>query len=218
MPTSAPARRPTSEPLTGVIATRVRELRRHCRLSQDDLAKRMDALGVPWTRATVVNLETRATGSRSKAAGRDSVSVGELFALASVFGVPPVWLLADVESGEPTPITKGLAVDAWSTLLWAAGRQPLSDDPGIWWHRVAPAIATAFACASAIDQVRRNQAASVDLEDLDGRAERDRSALRVLAANLTTIAMAGLVLPPVPKDIHDRATELGVDLPSAPQG
>lgn len=79
----------TGEAVTAVIAERVRSLRKSRGMSQANLAEALNKVGVPWKRATVVNLEARAAGSRGRSpSGRDSVSVGELLGLAEVLGVP----------------------------------------------------------------------------------------------------------------------------------
>lgn len=194
-------------------------------MSQDQFAERMREHGVNWSRSAVVNFEVRASGSRGRSVGRDAVTIGEWFAMAEVLGVPPAWLLVDVEGGTPTPVAKGREADPWSALLWLAGRWPLDDEPGTWWARVAPAIGTAFAYSSAVDQIRQNQAeqsarallpdAAAHMDSVEQIDERDRRVLRLLAANLAYLARAGLVLPPVPKDIADRAAELDIDLPTA---
>lgn len=215
--------RPSAEPITEVIAERVRDLREKSGLSQFDLAERVRSLGLPWKRATVVNLETRAPNSRGKGAGRDVVTVQELLVLALALDVPPVWLLANPESGEKVQLAANLESDPWSVLLWLIGRAALAEDPGAWWNRVAPSLGLISAYQSAIEQLRRNQASQLllasdpgmaeHMDTEDELAEKDRRALRALAASMTSIDRSGLTLPPVPDDIVKRASELGVQLP-----
>lgn len=74
-------------------------------MSQANLAEALNKVGVPWKRATVVNLEARAAGSRGRSpSGRDSVSVGELLGLAEVLGVPPVALAPELDSAQPSDL------------------------------------------------------------------------------------------------------------------
>jgi hypothetical protein len=114
--------------------------------------------------------------------------------------------------------------DPWSALLWLAGRQPVHEEPGLWWTRIAPALGTVYAFRSAVEQVRRNHAVQAvlasdpemaeQMETLDELAEKDRRALRSLASSMLALRRGGFVLPPVPDDVRDRAGELGVDLPT----
>lgn len=94
--------RSTAEPITATIAEHVRKLRRRRRMNQTELADAMAKLGMPWKRATVLNLELRAAESRGTRHGRDSVSVGELLGLALVLGVQPASLAPELNpSGNP---------------------------------------------------------------------------------------------------------------------
>lgn len=74
------------EPLTphGVIAERVKELRKGRGWSAERLAAEMSAQGVPWSRVVVTKLET---------GRRPGVTVAELLALARVLEVAPVHLI-----------------------------------------------------------------------------------------------------------------------------
>ena len=122
----APSTRETAEPITATIADHVRKLRVSAGMSQDDLAKAMSALGVPWKRATVVNLEKRGPSSRGDAAtGRDALTVGELLALALVLGVPPALLLADPRTGRSVVAVRGVSMSADVALSWITGAAPV---------------------------------------------------------------------------------------------
>src|SRR5580704_7701907 len=71
-----------ADPITRLIAGRVREIRQQQRLSGASLGAAVRDLGLQgWVDSTVGKLET----SR-----RESVTVRELLALAVVLGVPPV--------------------------------------------------------------------------------------------------------------------------------
>jgi transcriptional regulator with XRE-family HTH domain len=91
------APRDTAEPITAAIAERVRNLRRDNSWTQEDLAAALVEVGVPWNRATVINLEARAMSSRSQSTpGRDSISVQELLGLARVLKVAPGELVPEL--------------------------------------------------------------------------------------------------------------------------
>jgi hypothetical protein len=115
-----PDTRETAEPITATVADHVR--RHRAGTSQADLAAAMTARGVPWKRATVVNLEKRGAGSRGDAAtGRDALTVGELLALADALGVPPVLLLADPRTGATVPVGAGREMSPDDALAWLIG-------------------------------------------------------------------------------------------------
>ncbi|MCO7193960.1 helix-turn-helix domain-containing protein [Pseudonocardia sp. McavD-2-B] len=192
----------------------MKRLREQGDLSGAKLASRMNEYGVNWNRTTVAKFET---GYRS------SISVQELLALALALDVPPIWLLADVEGGSPTPISTTEPVDPWTALLWMSGRTPLTEEPGVWWLRIAPTLGRLSALAGAVEQLRRNRAAESYFtsgsevagfaDSLDDLAARDRQVLRVVAEQLTEIQRSGLTLPPLPADIRSRAVELQFSLP-----
>jgi transcriptional regulator with XRE-family HTH domain len=212
---SSPKTGVTAAPLTAVIAQRVRHLRQQADMRGAALAAKLNDLGIPWNRSTVAKFET---GQRA------SISVQELLALAVALDVPPIWLLADVDNGSPTPIASGLDEQPWETLLWLVGRQPLRGGPGAWWLRVAPSLGLIYTFRSALEQVQRNRftqlAVASDpelaehMDSEDELAEKDRRALLALASSMTSIQRSGFALPTVPDDVLARAAELHVELPS----
>jgi transcriptional regulator with XRE-family HTH domain len=125
-----PVERATAEPITAVIADRVRWFRERSGMSQAELAEHMNKLGTPWKRATVVNLEKRGTASRKRgtAVGRDSVTVQELLALAEVLNVPITALLVD-ERAERTRLGEGREYATADLLLWLTAVRPLPGAP-----------------------------------------------------------------------------------------
>jgi hypothetical protein len=193
-------------------------------MSQAELAEEMAKLGTGWKRTTVVNLEKRGTSSRARSAGpgRDVVTAQELLTLARVFDVPPVWLLIDPQDGRDTPVTNEDSRDPWTALLWLAGKRPLDEEPGSWWHRTSQPLARVYEVAARIELIQRaaagREAQSVvlgvdDPEQERLAAEQDRSTLRGMARLLRELAESGMVLPPIPPDVAKRAADLGIDLP-----
>lgn len=75
---------PTDRPLTPtrVVAERVRELRKRHGWTAEQLGEEMTRTGIKWDRYAVANLE------RGR---RQSLTVDELAALASAFGVSNPW-------------------------------------------------------------------------------------------------------------------------------
>lgn len=203
-----------ADPLTRLIAERVALYRKRSGLNQEQLGQKMAELGTGWTRSTVVKFENL---------NRESVSVSDLLALARALDLPPTWLLADVEKGEPTPVTKDFLADPWDALLWMGGRMSLDEEAGDWWSRVAPSIGRIYSVAGAVEQIRRNRIAHTFLsttEDLeehadseDELAEKDRRLFRSIVSTIKEIVKSGLVAPVLPDDIQDRARELGIVLP-----
>jgi transcriptional regulator with XRE-family HTH domain len=90
------------KPLADVLASRVRAHRERLNWTQDDLAERMTVLGFNWNRVTVAEAEGKGRGRR--------VTVEELLALAMVFGIGVVHLLALEEMG--TEITDKVALSS----------------------------------------------------------------------------------------------------------
>ncbi len=170
----------------------------------------MTELGVSWGRTSVQKLE---------AGRRSSVSVGEWLALALVFDVPPVWLLADPSHDAPVPVAQGVHPRPWETLLWIAGRQPLTE-PGVWWRRVSLPLARVWQFAALVSQLRSYRAdrelAATELSEFvhsdDQLDERERSLLRGIVQLRIELHGSGLTVPALPDDLVKRADELGVDL------
>lgn len=196
---------PETEPITALIADRVRRLRRDAGLSQADLAARIAERGPDWGRTTVAKLES---------GGRKSVSVQELLALALVFDVPPVALIADPRSASHVPIQPGELVNPWAALLWLTGaaridqRAELSN-----FYGDSYLISTAWDIAyhlRTLETVERGRDAE-DFRRLND--ERHRGALEALAMALVKAHGAGAQPPPLPDHVLRRAVELGVELP-----
>jgi transcriptional regulator with XRE-family HTH domain len=230
--------RTTAEPITAVIATHVRSLRESLGLSQEDLAVELNKVGVPWKRATVVNLETRAPGSRGKSAGRDAVTVEELLGLALVLGVPPVGLLYDLHTDEPTPITNQLDASPMEAALWTIGRRPLpgpihgDDTRESWvegaladaWHNTAGALEDAWEIEAAIisleslASVRKNRLLQAYLDDEDvahdqeAAARQDRRLLTQIQQAVKRLVNSQHPRPELPDFVLARAAELDIKL------
>jgi transcriptional regulator with XRE-family HTH domain len=203
--TTAGEARPSAEPITAVIAERVRDLRDKAGLSQEELAEKMRALGPKWKRSTVVNLETRASGSRGKGAGRDAVTVQELLALAIALDVPPVLLLADPRSTEEVPVADGITLGVWEALLWLVGTDSIT--PGRTSTEAAWLINAGFTVVEALtelDRVDRDQA----LTD-----RRHANALQRMRLPLARIIKEQAAPLPLNGAVYQRAAELGVHLP-----
>lgn len=214
----APERRASAEPITAVVASRVRELRRSSGLSQAAVAERMTKYGVPWTRLTVVNLERRVAQSRGSGAGRDAVTLQELLALALVFDVPPILLVADPRSADPVPVAEGVEPDPWRALFWLIGKQSLTGRDGAAWSESALMLEQVFLVVSLVDRFHRLRQdlaleATDDGWDSDQAAERERNVLAQLAVPMGKLRGWSMPVPPVPEDIRDRARDLNVELP-----
>lgn len=117
-----------AEPLTAVVAARVKEVRRKRGWSAERLAAEMAKVGVPWTRMVVTKLET---------GRRPSVSLTEVLALAYVLGVAPIHLIVPTEGDAPYPVTPEWVVKPARAREWIRGRHPLpSTDPRIFFSEV----------------------------------------------------------------------------------
>jgi len=112
--------RPAPPTPTAVVAAKVRELRGH--MPAEELARRMQAAGIPWTRLVVTKLEK---------GYRQSISVEELLALAYVLDVAPVNLLIPWDDDVPCWVAAGLpAYPAVQVRRWARGWPHSAGLPG----------------------------------------------------------------------------------------
>jgi transcriptional regulator with XRE-family HTH domain len=206
--------RSTAEPITAVIAERVRNLRERAGMNQADLAAAMSKEGVPWKRATVVNLEKRASSSRGAGSGgRDAVSVQEWLALALVFDVPPVLLIADPREQKKLgdiPITKHLSGDQWAVLLWLVG---MADAPGGRRARNdSPLIQAGITVMEGVGELKR-RVRTLDPEQGQQRTDAaHREALLRVAEAFRRIRRLDAEPPRLADHLVSRAGELGVDL------
>lgn len=100
---------------TEIVARRVRALRAERDWSAQQLADELNKIGVDWNRGVVSKLET---------GRRESVSVGELLALAYVLDVSPLTLLLPRENVEYR-IAPELAELAVRVGRWLIGLRPL---------------------------------------------------------------------------------------------
>lgn len=102
------------EPVT-TVADRVREVRMRHRLTAQDLAERLQGLGLPWERTTVVKLENKR---------RQTLTVTELMALAVALDVAPVNLLVPLDD-RPYQVTPNRTESSDAVRAWVRGEQPL---------------------------------------------------------------------------------------------
>lgn len=204
-----------ADPITRVIAKRVAKLRDAAGMNQTRLGAEMAKLRPNWSRSTVAKLE----GNR-----RETISVTDLLALAVALKVPPVWLLIDPDAGTATPIVAGapLAPDfecePWTALWWVAGRRPVDSKPGALWSDAEEKIYFANEVEKLLGTYDRWLRETRFLDDAidmaNSREESTRQILASLVAELRQLGDLGVVLPGIPSDIRERATELGIDLPS----
>lgn len=209
-----------ADPITRLIAARVKKIRNEQRLSGAALSAAVRELGLPgWVDSTVGKLET---------GRRESVTVREWFALSLALDAPPPWLLVD-PSGDAVPVATGVEVDPWSALMWIAGKRPLVDQPGQGWIEAANLLNETYQAAELLKhledvraQVRHwNLVALVkpaegtdDAEDRALRnAETEKSLLREIAGWLHEVHRLNLTVPKLPEDIVARCQELDIELP-----
>ena len=187
----------------------------------------MIALGLPWKRATVVNLETRAPGSRGKGPGRDALTVQELLALALALDVPPITLLADPHHVREVAISNDVVLNVWDALGWITGAKALdaSQPQPAAFANSSALLDQLLVLSLALDELARAPRKSGVRTD-DGRLTRnpdevrahvekdERRALEKVRGVLERIAWWGdVAAPDVPEFVYRRAAELGVELP-----
>jgi transcriptional regulator with XRE-family HTH domain len=164
-----------TEPLTptAVVAARMLALRTKRGWSAAELARRMQAAGIPWERVVVTKLET---GRRA------SVSVAELLALAAVLNCPPVMLMtaderdqADYEPGRVVfnyQVTPAVNADMSHVRAWIRGAVTLDadDDPREYYGELPVDEFYTAAGESSVQQrwLRRRAEAEHEGSDQDG--------------------------------------------------
>lgn len=204
-----------ADPITRLVASRVRALRTERGMSGAALGAAVHALGLhSWVASTVGKLETMR---------REALTIRELIALAVALGVPLPWLLVDPEAGTAVPITKGVEVDPWTALLWLVGKQALTDPPGPTWDTAAAPIRQACQVATLVERfgqlrTHREIVAAVlpDGRDADRALEDERQERRILedlTRPLRALLKLGFPPPSLPDDLLKCAAELDVELP-----
>lgn len=204
---------PSPDPVTHLIGKRLPALRQG--MSQEELGRRMSALGCEgWGRTSVQKLENGRRGS---------LSVRELLALALVFGVPPVLLVADPRTVDRVPVAAGVDLDAWTVLLWLTGEMTLvvgddavsppqleADQFAERWHHAAHAVR-----ALENHEAMRQRYGVPTSPDLAQRVDEVSEALaRQLADALTELTKSRpRSLPALPAEVLAAAQRAGVDLP-----
>ena len=107
----------TTRTLDRSLQRRVRTLREHQGLSQQDLADRLKELGIAMDRSAIARLEN----------GRRGISVPEMLFLALALNVAPVHLLVNPDSDEPIAvIPDGLPHPPAEIRAWIRGELPIS--------------------------------------------------------------------------------------------
>lgn len=101
----------------GVLAERVKTLRKSRGWTAQRLAEEMTAAGFRWERMVVTKLET---------GRRQSVSIDELFGLAFVLDVSPIHLLVPPDDEPPVYlVTPTVPTSPHVVRDWIKGRRPL---------------------------------------------------------------------------------------------
>lgn len=99
-----------------VFAERVREVREP-RMTQGELARRLDAAGYPMGQATIAKLET---------GERKNVTVDDVLAISWVLSVAPVHMLVPLRGDDPVEITPTLGLDPPTARRWIRGNPMIS--------------------------------------------------------------------------------------------
>ena len=107
-----------STAVSRVVGRQVKAAREQLRLSQADLAKRLDELDLPTHQATVARVET----------GGRRISVDDLLALAAALGVSPLYLLTASYTHESVPVTPKHEAGPAQMRRWVSGQVQL---PGL---------------------------------------------------------------------------------------
>jgi transcriptional regulator with XRE-family HTH domain len=109
------------EQITRSIAWQIRRHRLHRKLSAQKLADRCEQLGFAIPRSVIANLEN---------GYREAVSVAELLVLAQALEVPPVLLVAPLDSQKTMELLPGRCGSTAAAVLWLTGQGDLRESPG----------------------------------------------------------------------------------------
>jgi transcriptional regulator with XRE-family HTH domain len=180
-------------------------------MNQAQLGARMAELRPTWSRSTVVKLENNK---------RESVSLQDWLALATVLGVPPIWLLADPKTSTPVPIAGHGELDPWTALLWLTGSRPLKEPAGEAWASAYSVLRPLAILARLLESYRLLQrVVAGDVVVGSGPVDTghweaaEASTLQSIANELGQFRALQLPVPQVPPDVRKRAVVLGIELP-----
>jgi len=144
--TQEPKRKPRPSgdegaPYTARIMSEVKRLRGPGGLnwSAERLAEEMTAVGIPWTRDVVVNLEN---------GRRKTLAVHEVLALAYVLDIAPAILMSGLDDHAIVPVTPNLTVSAPEARSWIQGLEAL---PGVDAERFARNLPPGMSGALPVD-------------------------------------------------------------------
>lgn len=210
------------EPITLDVGKRVAEHRKAAGLSQSELAERVADHGPDWGRTTVAKLES---------GGRKAVTVQELLALALVFDVPPVSLIADPRQTGTVPISNTIEADHWTALAWLVGNGTLDGRVGHTYGHMHNVIAAGNRIIEAGRRLLTKERGYLSNDDgtlahtPDGALIPDedearrltdtvhRVALEEIRSELLRLRSWNVPAPDLTGSVVRRAAELGVDLP-----
>jgi transcriptional regulator with XRE-family HTH domain len=94
-----------------VVGRQVKEARRIANVSQGELVRRLREQGVRLNQTAVARLE----------AGQRRISVDELFAIAAVLGVAPLYLLSGSLTSDTVPVTPKIEAGPMQMYFWIKG-------------------------------------------------------------------------------------------------
>lgn len=209
--------------LSDVVAEQVFLLRKRAGLTQEQLAVKCEKAGWPsLTYGVIGSIETGRPREKGGPRTRE-VSVDELIGLGVALDVPPVLLLTP-PSAQQVELQPGMSVDPWAALLWLIGRHGNGLPTGERWEAASKQVTAALAMVDVAETIKKSRE-KVYLDSLSSDpAARARSREEADTADRDRLAYLGYLIhqfrkwkvtpPSVPAHVVERATELGVDLPT----
>lgn len=189
-----------------VFADRVRYWRDERGYSAEELARRVNALGIDMNRAIVANIEH---------GRRDRISIEELFAFSIALDVSPIMLCLPLQQGGDVAVTPNVVVGRWLAYDWLTGVVPIrGSDVARHFHTTRQPIDAYLSFADAREQAR---AASRQYHNRDQIAPPYIEALQRLVDEVRTMEELGLPARDlVPEDL--RADVDRFDVEPTPRG
>ncbi len=112
-----------------VFGRQVKEARERLRLSQAEVAKRLEEQhGVAMHQVTIARLET----------GERRITVDDALAIAAALGVSPLHLFAGDYTNEPVPVTPKLEAGPSQMRYWMRGELPLPGTDEVSFFELVP--------------------------------------------------------------------------------
>lgn len=137
-----------------VAAERIGQVRTAQRLSQQDLADRLAAIGAPVDRSVIARME----------GGQRGLSVNDLVRTAAALRVSPTMLMTYRSGAAPVAVAPTIYADSLFVRQWIMGTSPLNPEDAEWFYQE---IGNEHAGAFVVQEHRASRAVSYLERDVE---------------------------------------------------